>query len=152
MKNFSVGRIVAGALVFASAAFSTYAAELTLTLNGQPVEKTVSQITFDGDNVVLHFLGGSETATHDMADVAFVLSASSGIQDLGTYTFNGKVGDDIVISGVAAGTPVEVYDIAGRLHMTSSISSTEGATVNISSLAPGFYILRAGKSVVKFKK
>ena len=29
----------------------------TLTVNGQKVEKVVSQITFSGDNVVLHFDG-----------------------------------------------------------------------------------------------
>ncbi|MBQ3627405.1 MAG: hypothetical protein II947_00055, partial [Bacteroidaceae bacterium] len=47
----------------------------TVTVNGLTVEKTVVQITFDKDQVVLHFSDGL-TQTADMDDVSIAFSPS----------------------------------------------------------------------------
>ena len=62
-------------LLLLTASFSLHAqATQTLTVNGQTIDKVVTQITFEGDNVILHF--GTETAFYDMNTVVLSLSKS----------------------------------------------------------------------------
>ena len=61
----------------------------TLTINGQKVEKVVSQLTFSGDNVVLHFDGSEESYPMNEVQIDFTVSTvlltdSSTLQDLPT--------------------------------------------------------------------
>ena len=44
----------------------------TITINGQTVDKTATELTFDGDNVILHFNDGTQLS----ADMASVIAAS----------------------------------------------------------------------------
>ena len=50
----------------------------------------------------------------------------------------------VFVTGAAAGDPVEVFDLSGRL-VASAVVSTDGeAVVELSSLASGNYLIRVG--------
>ncbi|MCM1092833.1 MAG: T9SS type A sorting domain-containing protein [Lachnospiraceae bacterium] len=125
------------------------AAGPTLTINGKTVEKTVTKITFEGDNAVLHF--GNETEAHDMNSVVLSFSALSGIDEIISYSFNGIIDGNIVLGGIPTGTVVEIYDTTGKLRVSEKIES-DPANIDITSLNKGIYLLKAGKNCVKFQK
>lgn len=57
----------------------------TITVNGRTVEKTAVELTFDGDNVVLHFSDGTEE-TADMESVAIAFdNATTGIDQVKAF-------------------------------------------------------------------
>ncbi len=125
------------------------AAGPTLTINGKEVEKTVTKITFEGDNAVLHFNDGTES--HDMNTVALTFSALSGIDEIVSYSFNGIINGNIELGGIPSGTSIEIYDTAGKLRMSAKAES-DPARIDVSSLERGIYLLRAGKNCIKFQK
>ncbi|MCH5246504.1 MAG: T9SS type A sorting domain-containing protein [Muribaculaceae bacterium] len=134
----------------------------TLQINGEEVDKVVSSITFDGDKVVLHF--GEDTESYDMNVVSIALETTvdsgdtgdddkSGITDVKAFSFKGVVeGDWMTVGGVAAGTNVVVYNLNGATVAAAQADGAGVATVNISQLAGGVYIVRAGNQCVKFVK
>ena len=121
----------------------------TLTINGQKVEKVVSQITFSGDNVVLHFNGSEES--YPMNDVQIDFSGASGINSVSTFTLNGIVDGQLNIAGLAAGTSVAVYDVSGK-KVAATRAQGEATQLDINNLNGGVYILKAGNQIVKFVK
>ena len=96
----------------------------TVTINGLPVDKTVKEITFNGDNVTLLFSDNS-TLTEDMSlvQLAFSYQGTSGINQLET---------------VKKALQGKVYNLNGQLVGTS----TEG-------LAKGVYIVNGKKVIIK---
>lgn len=121
----------------------------TLTINGQKVEKVVSQITFSGDNVVLHFNGLEES--YPMNDVQIDFSGASGINSVSTFTLNGIVDGQLNIAGLAAGTSVAVYDVSGK-KVAATRAQGDATQLDINNLNGGVYILKAGNQIVKFVK
>lgn len=121
----------------------------TLTINGQKVEKVVSQITFVGDNVVLHFDGSEES--YPMNDVQIDFSGTAGINTVSTFKLGGIVDGQLNIAGLADGTPIAVYDISGN-RVASERANGEVTVVNLDRLNGGVYILKAGNQIVKFVK
>ena len=142
--------------------------EQTLTINGETVEKAVVSITFDGDNVVLHFDDASEQSA-DMNTVTLNIDVSG----TGISVLKGEVTDRLSIEGLPEGTPVTIYDASGRLVLSSLISPPPtggvrggldtgcppptggvrgGLSSLISHLPHGVYVLKAGNHIVKFVK
>lgn len=119
-----------------------------LTINGEAVEKAVTRITFEGDNIVLHF-SDNEQQTVDM-DVAVVLSF---LPDTETsiYSLKNAVGNRLDIKGLEPGTQVVLYDATGRIILTAT---AEKASTQLStrSLKSGIYVIKAGNKIVKFLK
>jgi len=118
----------------------------TLVVNGETVAKTVTKITFSGDNVVLHFADTS-TQEADMSTVVLSFSETSAIKELTTYSLRGLVGNSLNLSGLKAGTETAVYDAAGKLMLRSTASK-----LDVSNLRAGIYVLKAGNQIVKFVK
>lgn len=143
MKRF----LVAAGLLFVGAV-SLFAAQV-LTINGETVEKTVTGITFDGDNVVLHF--GDETSTHDMEAVSLQFKKTDGIADIQAGFITGLVGDKLLVEGVENGTVLEVYNVQGILCAAQKAVGSS-AEIDLSGFNAGVYILRAGNQLVKFVK
>jgi len=86
----------------------------------------VQKITFNGDNVIVHYNDGSETATIDMAEVVIEFDASSGIEERLATTR--KAG----IEGKA------IYNLKGQ-HVGNSAAR----------LQKGTYIIDKKKVVIK---
>lgn len=119
----------------------------TLTINGQTVESVVTRITFDGDNVVLHFKGGdSQTADMDAVVLGFEYSPTTSISVL-----RGTVDNYLNLAGLDEGAVVSIYDAQGKLITTTTAREAK-AVLSVSTLRSGVYVLKAGRQVVKFIK
>lgn len=97
----------------------------TIMVNGQGIDKTVKQITFDGDDVVLTFTDES-TLVEDMSlvDMSFTYDPTSGIlpvESVASQSLEGKV-----------------YNLNGQFVATT----TQG-------LGKGIYIVNGKKWIVK---
>ena len=119
----------------------------TLIINGEVVEKVVTKITFEGDLAVLTF--ADETfISEDMGNVIMQFTASpTSIKNVEAFQLNKAVGDNMEIDGLVEGTQVQVFDASGK-----QVIVTYDSTINVSSLMPGMYILKAGNQIIKFAK
>ena len=96
----------------------------TVTIDGQAVGKTVKEITFDGDNVILSYSDNtSDTKDMSLVSLAFTYDGTTGIDQVETTekALQGKV---FILNGQYVGT------------------STEG-------LAKGVYIINGKKVIIK---
>ena len=118
-----------------------------LIINGEVVEKVVTKITFEGDLAVLTF--ADETfISEDMGNVIMQFTSSpTSIKNVEAFQLNKAVGDNLEIDGLVEGTQVQVFDASGK-----QVIVTYDSTINVSSLKPGMYILKAGNQIVKFAK
>ena len=118
-----------------------------LIINGEVVEKVVTKITFEGDLAVLTF--ADETIiSEDMGNVVMQFTSSpTSIKNVEAFQLNKAVGDNLEINGLVEGTQVQVFDASGK-----QVIVTYDSTINVSSLKPGMYILKAGNQIIKFAK
>lgn len=96
----------------------------TVMIDGQAVGKTVKEITFDGDNVILSYSDN----TSDTKDMSLVSLA---------FTYDGTTGIDQVETSEKA-LQGKVFNLNGQYVGTS----TEG-------LAKGVYIVNGKKVIIK---
>ena len=123
------------------------AATQALIINGEPVEKVVMKITFNGDLAVLTFSDATEIS-EDMGNVILRFSSSpTSIKDITTFQMNKAVDGELNIEGLPAGTQVVIFDASGKQLM-----ATMATQINVSSLKSGVYVLKAGNQIVKFVK
>lgn len=121
-----------------------------LTINGENVEKTVTQITFDGDNVVLHFADATSQTT-DMDGVTIEMDVATGIDMVNNaFSLKGMVDGTLDISGLETDA-VSIYDASGRMVLRAPVSSGS-IRMDVNQLHSGMYILKAGNQIVKFMK
>ena len=118
-----------------------------LIINGEVVEKVVTKITFEGDLAVLTF--ADETfISEDMGNVIMQFTSSpTSIKNVEAFQLNKAVGDNLEIDGLVEGTQLQVFDASGK-----QVIVTYDSTINVSSLKPGMYILKAGNQIIKFAK
>ena len=119
----------------------------TLIINGEVVEKVVTKITFEGDLAVLTF-ADETVVSEDMGNVIMrFMSSPTSIKNVEAFQLNKAVGDNLEINGLVEGTQLQVFDATGK-----QVIVTNDTTINVSSLKPGMYILKAGNQIVKFAK
>lgn len=95
----------------------------TVKIDGQLIEKTVSEITFDGDNVVLHYADNSS----DQADMSLVTLSFS-------YTTTGIS----QVEGIKKALQGKVYNLQGQFVGSS-----------LQGLSKGVYIINGKKVIIK---
>lgn len=95
----------------------------TVKIDGQVIEKTISEITFDGDNVVLHYADNSS----DQADMSLVTLSFS-------YTTTGIS----QVEGIKKALQGKVYNLQGQ-YVGSSLQG----------LSKGVYIINGKKVIIK---
>lgn len=95
----------------------------TVTIGGQVIEKTISEITFDGDNVVLHYADNSS----DQADMSIVTLSFS-------YTTTGIS----QVEGIKKALQGKVYNLQGQCVGSS-----------LQGLSKGVYIINGKKVIIK---
>lgn len=93
-----------------------------VTINGQTVDKTAQKLTFDRNNVVLHFTDG-QTMTVDMADVVITLTEVDALKAVNNDKEN---------------APLLYFDLNGRQLGQAP--------------EKGAYIIKKGTKVVKLMK
>lgn len=95
----------------------------TVTIDGQVIEKTISEITFDGNNVVLHYADNSS----DQADMSLVTLSFS-------YTTTGIS----QVEGIKKALQGKVYNLQGQCVGSS-----------LQGLSKGVYIINGKKVIIK---
>lgn len=95
----------------------------SVTIDGQVIEKTISEITFDGDNVVLHYADNT-SATEDMSRVTLSFS----------YTTTGIS----QVEGIKKALQGKVYNLQGQCVGSS-----------LQGLSKGVYIINGKKVIIK---
>lgn len=95
----------------------------TVKIDGQLIEKTVSEITFDGDNVVLQYSDN----TSDPADMSLVTLSFS-------YTTTGIS----QVEGIKKALQGKVYNLQGQFVGSS-----------LQGLSKGVYIINGKKVIIK---
>lgn len=126
----------------------------TVTINGQTVDKTVVKITFDKDQVVLHFSNGlTQNTDMDNVSIAFSPLDAESISTLqsNAFIFHGVVNGQLTIGNLQEGTHLTIFNANGQ-HMMSAQSTGGTTTLQVSQLPAGTYILKAGSQYVKFQK
>ena len=121
----------------------------TLTINGENVAKTVSQFTFDGDNVVVHFTDTNES--YPLDNVVLEFNQTSSIGQISVFNMNTLADGSLDIRGLSENTPLKIYDATGK-EVSSQLSFGSSAHLDISGLASGVYILKANNNIIKFIK
>ena len=118
-----------------------------LIINGETVAKVVAKMTFEGDNVILHFSDDTQlTAAMSSVVLSFDWSGETAI-----YVLKNAAGNVLDIEGLAPGTVVTLYDAAGHCIMTTTADKVS-TQLSTQSLSSGVYLLKADKQVVKFVK
>lgn len=110
------------ALLLSLALTATADDKQVVTVDNQQVNKTVSQLTFNDSQVVLHFTDQT-TETADMSDVVIVFTIVDAMKELSTE------GKDV---------PQLYFDLSGRQLKKAP--------------AKGSYIIKKGKKIVKLVK
>ena len=95
----------------------------TVTIDGQVIEQTISEITFDGDNVVLHYADNT-SATEDMSLV--------------TLSFTYQTTGISQIEGIKQALQGKVYNLQGQCVGSS-----------LQGLSKGVYIINGKKVIIK---
>lgn len=95
----------------------------TVKIDGQVIEKTVSEITFDGDNVVLQYSDN----TSDQADMSLV-----------TLSFTYQTTGISQIEGIKQALQGKVYNLQGQYVGKSP-----------KGLSKGVYIINGKKVIIK---
>ena len=95
----------------------------TVTIDGQVIEKTISEITFDGDNVVLHYADN----TSDQADMSLV-----------TLSFTYQTTGISQVEGIKQALQGKVYNLQGQCVGSS-----------LQGLSKGVYIINGKKVIIK---
>ena len=68
-----------------------------VTINGQRIEKTIIQLTFSGDNIIMRFEDNT-TQSADMADVSIILNSTTDIRELQAFIVSQPLDGKLEIS------------------------------------------------------
>lgn len=136
-----------------------YAADIKwaiVTQDGHTVfmERVGYILNSDGKSSFTIVLNDNATVD-DVTKITFARVDATGIHtpalaaDGGVYAR--EVEGKLTVSGCRAGNVAEVYTAGGQLVRRAKVSGAT-ASLDVSTLAPGIYILRIGNTAVKFHK
>lgn len=157
-------KFLAGALVAISAMLSPVGVSaeqgvVVIAKDGSQTEMTlanVERIDIGESGITLRHSGGepSEIAYTDL-DRVLIGAEVNGVKDLvadgGIAVWPTRVTSTVNVTGITPGTAVSVHSIGGALVATAT-AGDDTASVDLSSAAPGVYIVTIGKHSVKIIK
>lgn len=93
---------------------------------------------------------GAKRVTFELTDPS-AIAAPSADRNGDTPTLRGSVGGSLRLTGCAQGTKVDIFDAGGRKACATTSTGHE-TVIDVSGLQSGLYMLRAGKTAIKFVK
>lgn len=126
-------------------------------VNGEDIQKTPTLITLDysrAGNILVQF-SDSSVVSYNMNLVEFYPNEATSVQNTmreGTFFhIKGHVGDVLHLEGITPGAEIGIYAANGAEKYRGK-SNGKNASVDVSRLCRGVYILRVGRQAVKFIK
>ncbi len=93
---------------------------------------------------------GAKRVTFELTDPSAIAAPTAG-RNTDTPTLRGSVGGSLRLTGCAQGTKVDIFDAGGR-KVCATTSTGHETVIDVSGLQSGLYMLRAGKTAIKFVK
>lgn len=121
-----------------------------VVINDTRIEgKTVKQIRFDREQVVVVFEDGTEDS--DITTANITISPMSGVASVQVFDFTAHASHgQLKINGLDGKSPIDIIDINGRTVRHIARPGEGSTIVDISGLNEGLYLLRSGANVIKF--
>lgn len=130
---------------------------LVLTRNNTEVAKfslnDTPVITFSGDDLVVTCNGEEKLKTSMEGLKNSFESVETGIQDIESeepakprFIFG-----EAILEGLKSGDPITVYTLDGKVVSHTTANANGSATINISNLGKGIFILRTPSQSIKIK-
>lgn len=126
-------------------------------VNGENIQKTPTLITLDysrAGNILVQF-SDSSVVSYNMNLVEFYSDEAASVQntmkDGAFFHIKGHVRDVLHLEGVTPGAEIGIYAANGAEKYLGK-SNGKNASVDVSRLGRGVYILRVGRQAVKFIK
>ena len=126
-------------------------------VNGEVIRKTPTLISLDYSqtgNILVQF-SDSSVVSYNMNLVEFYPNEATSVQNTmkeGTFFhIKGHVGDVLHLEGVTPGAEIGIYAANGAEKYRGK-SNGKNASVDVSRLSRGVYLLRVGRQAVKFIK
>ena len=134
-------------------AVSVYADDYQhITINGELLTRHVKKIEFAGWKSQLYYDDDTSESIYTTT-LSAIFDRTTGIADIQMFGGVTVQGDDLSMTGLAAGTPVRIFDASGRQCAQQTVAADGTLSLNVSSLQPNaVYVVKCGKTVVKFVK
>ena len=130
--------------------------DVVVTINGKVLTYVSSRYNFgvETETVNLVFIDAEGKRTveeyHPTTVQLWFNADPNGIEGIRLYNAGNQDGK-LSLGGIKPGTPVRVYDTAGRMRLATT-AGKEHALIGLESLPHGIYIIRAGDTAIKFTK
>jgi len=140
---------------------SAYAGTSLNILNQTGTEKNVNAstlrtITFSGSSLNLNYQNGNtEAVTLSTIRKIYFSSLSTAVlpaQKVSLILYPNPVSETLCLKNIAEGVSlVSIWHISGRKVLSTTVSS-ESATIDVSGLASGLYLLKIQNQTLRFSK
>lgn len=131
-------------------------------LSGDEQATAISEIgylSFEGDNLVLFDQSGDELGRTPLGQVRKIVFADTtpspkeGLTnaEVGIRVYPNPTADWLTVDGADDRQTIRIYTLDGQLVSATAVQAGQ-ATVNVSTLTRGDYLLQVGAEVVKFIK
>lgn len=121
-----------------------------ILFNGTKPWRTVVMVSYDRDDVVLHW-SDNTTMNNGMARLMLELASTEGINEARIHCVNGIYNDVVRLKGLIPNSSLTIYDFCGVKRMETYVSDSS-MKLDLSQLNTGVYLLKNKNIVVRFAK
>ncbi len=153
-------------LALHAAAMQAETQDVVVTINGKALTKRLTEVYFSTtsengyqfaeaseESICLVFTDAEGKKTreyyHPTTVQLWFNADPDGIEDVRLFNAD-ELDGKLRLRGIAPGTPVKVYDTAGKMCL--STTAGKQTRIDLNGLGRGIYIIRAGKTAIKFMK
>ena len=113
-----------------------------ISINGTRVDKMVTEITYDENNITLHW-NDNTSISNKIAQLMIKLASGddNNIDKIKIASISGLYKNGLTIDGITLGSLLYIYDVQGNLIMQNQATSTS-CELDISQLNTGIYLLK----------
>lgn len=158
-------KLLVGALVAVSVAILSvdiHAEQGVVVISKDGTQKEVPlahvhRIDIGDSGITLHHKAGNPSeVAYENLDRLLIGAELSGIKEIvadgSMAVWPTRVTSDINVTGATNGAPIKVYSTSGALVASSTVGADSSATIDMSGVASGVYIITVGTHSVKFIK
>ena len=121
-----------------------------ILFNGTKPWRTVVMVSFDKDDIVLHW-SDNTTMNDNMARLMLDLASTEGIDAARIQCVNGIYNDVVRLNGLIPNSTLSIYDICGIKQFETYVADS-AMKLDLSQLNTGVYLLKNKNMVVRFVK